>query len=74
MSCKHYWTVTSECPRCLREALDDMTRQRDAALAFLVEATKYNYLPRDSGQNVRLGNRVDAFLETSEGGPNNAER
>jgi len=22
-NCTHYWTVTSECPRCLREELDD---------------------------------------------------
>lgn len=29
--CTHNWTVTSECPRCLRAQLHKLTAQRDEA-------------------------------------------
>ena len=33
MKCIHYWTVTSECPKCLRAEVDRLTDELDATRA-----------------------------------------
>ena len=37
MKCIHYWTVTSECPKCLRAELDRTHKQLNAAVTLLAE-------------------------------------
>ena len=35
MKCIHYWTVTSECPKCLRAELDRTREQLNAAAELI---------------------------------------
>jgi hypothetical protein len=30
MTCTHHWTVTSECPMCLRDEIERLRAERDA--------------------------------------------
>ena len=43
MACEHHWTVTSECPKCLRQQLEDskeMLSVLEGAVTLLREAIK----------------------------------
>lgn len=44
MACEHHWTVTSECPKCLRQKLEDskeMLSVLEGAIAQLREAIRH---------------------------------
>jgi hypothetical protein len=81
MTCNHYWTVTSECPICLREQHDALAARlagaealHKSALADCVIAqtrlAKAEAILRDCREPVRLiaigGARTRADLERAE--------
>ncbi len=48
MTCPHNWTVSSECPKCLRLMLDDAKRQLNSAwLKYSEERVEWAYKERD---------------------------
>lgn len=81
MKCIHYWTVTSECPKCLRAELD-RTREQLKAAAELIAwdycnggASEWSHAGDDNhykkaiwGEGI-LRSLIDAEIAKLEGKP-----
>lgn len=68
MTCTHHWTVTSECPFCLREQVNQLRADLAAARALLAEAREswikvgYGASHEDVADCSDLCRRIDAAI------------